>query len=265
MISEKTPKISILVVSLNPGEKLKKTVESILDQTYGDYEILIKDGGSSDGSLDKIPKDPRIRVVCEADQGIYDGMNRALELAAGKWVYFLNCGDYFDHDSVLEEVMAKEGDAQILYGNVFERKSGSIVMSNPHLDTFACYRNVPCHQACFYERALIARHPFCTEYRVRADYEQFLWCFLQEKAKVCHIPIVITSYEGGGFSETAKNRKRSEEEHRKIASLYMTKGEILKFRLILWLTLAPLRTCLAKSPVTSGIYNRIKTGIYSHH
>ena len=79
---------------------------------------------------------------------------------------------------------------------------------------------MPCHQACFYDRELLLAHPFRTEYSVRADYEQFLWCFFtkqyMEDVLFCYSDTMIADYEGGGFSETKKNRKLSEKEHQAI-------------------------------------------------
>lgn len=89
---------SIVVVSLNPGEKLVPTLKSVLDQDYGNFEIIIKDGGSTDGSVEKLeelPADSRIRFFREPDKGIYDGMNQALAHARGRFLLFLNCGDGF--------------------------------------------------------------------------------------------------------------------------------------------------------------------------
>ena len=92
---------SIIVVSLNPGERLKQTLLSILNQTFTDYEVIIKDGGSKDGSTDFLQKEgildnnPQIRYITQPDESIYDGMNQALSYVNGKYVQFLNCGDLF--------------------------------------------------------------------------------------------------------------------------------------------------------------------------
>ncbi|MBQ6806650.1 MAG: glycosyltransferase [Lachnospiraceae bacterium] len=264
------PKFSILVVCLNPGEKLKKTLASIGKQTFRDYEIVVKDGLSTDGSIEylrEVAKEmPQLRLRQAKDIGIYDAMNQAVQEAQGNYVYFLNCGDYFYDEFVLEKVAelmeknpAKTG---IYYGNIFERVTSQVVASNPNMDAFGCYRNVPCHQACFYDRKLLLAHPFETRYRVRADYEQFLWCFFtkdyKEGVTFVYDEILIADYEGGGFSETRKNRKVSEQEHREIVKKYMPLGKVWKYRLIMWVTLAPLRTWIARNPVTSGMYNRLK-------
>lgn len=269
------PLFSILVVSLNPGEKLKRTLGSVLRQYFEDYEVIVKDGVSTDGSLSFIEglseeKRSRIRIVSRPDQGIYDAMNQAAGEAVGKYVYFLNCGDVFYGKDVLfqmakliEENPSRQG---VYYGNIYERRTRQVVASNPRLDAFGCYRNVPCHQACFYDRRLLLVHPFETAYRVRADYEQFLWCFFQKELKgriqFTYGDILIADYEGGGFSETKENRELSAREHKGIVARYMTRGQIRRYQALLWLTLAPLRTRLARSGRTAGIYNRMKKLLY---
>ena len=104
------PFFSIVVVSLNPGERLKNTLKSIVRQTYTDYEVILKVGGSTDGSLgflesEEITNDKnQIKIIQKKDQGIYDAMNQAVAVISGRYVLFLNCGDYFYSDTVLEEV-----------------------------------------------------------------------------------------------------------------------------------------------------------------
>ena len=88
-----TPFFSIIVVCLNPGEKLLQTLQSIQKQEFRDYEIVLKDGGSTDGSLQKLdPEQSGLHVVRKPDRGIYDAMNQAVEEAKGHFVFFLNCG-----------------------------------------------------------------------------------------------------------------------------------------------------------------------------
>ena len=266
-----TPFFTIIVVCLNPGEKLLQTLQSIQKQEFRDYEIVLKDGGSTDGSLQKLdPEQSGLHVVTKPDRGIYDAMNQAVEVAKGRFVFFLNCGDWFMdeqvlanmHDRIAGQEQTGTEQSAIYYGNVYERVTGQLVSSNPKLNAFGCYRNVPCHQACFYERELLLRHPFQLEYRVRADYEQFLWCFFEAKANPFYTGITVADYEGGGFSETKKNLAVSKEEHRKIVQKYMSFGQRFTYRLILCLTLAPLRTRISKNEKTAALYNRLKAALY---
>jgi len=269
---------SIVVVSLNAGEKLLETIGSIVRQTYSDYEVVVKDGGSKDESIDTLREKlllysdeirQRIRIFEEKDGSIYDGMNQAVEKATGKYLYFLNCGDYFYSDEALEqlawEIQSKEGLGEhhkIYYGDIYDALRGNVVASNPRLDEFGLYRNVPCHQACFYNRCLFESRGYKPEYKVRADYEHFLHSVYKEDAKPCYIPVVLASYEGGGFSETPANRKRSEKERREIIKQYMSLGKRVWYRTLLVLTLAPLRTKIAENPKLAGGYNRVKNFVY---
>lgn len=275
---------SIIVVCLNAGAKLRQTVESIRRQTEQDYEIIIKDGVSTDSATitylkeleSESPGDSRIRVYRgRKDSGIYDAMNQAVEYVRGDYVFFLNCGDCFYDDQVLSEVrrqMERYGqgktavqteDACIFYGNICERLTGTMVQSNPVIDDFACYRNLPCHQACFYTAKLVKKRPFNSKYRVRADYEHFLWCYYRGGARPVYMPVTVALYEGGGFSETKENRRKSRQEHRQITAEYMPAGKLLQYRLIMLLTLAPLRTWIAENPATAGMYQRLKKKLYS--
>ncbi len=254
---------SIIVVCLNPGEKLQKTVDSIYSQTEKNYEILIKDGCSTDGALEKLEKREGVRIVQQTDTGIYDAMNQAAAQARGEILFFLNCGDVFHDNTVLEQVKKQvTKEAKIFYGNIYSVLTESLVSSNPKMDAFGCYRNVPCHQACFYRKELFGERGYLLQYRVRADYEHFLWCFFEKAANPRYMPIVIADYEGGGFSETKENRKVSAAEHKEITAKYMSRGQLFQYRMILLLTLAPLRSKMAESKTFSGIYNRLKTVLY---
>lgn len=271
-------RFSILVVCLNAGEKLQRTVESIIRQTCTDYEIVIKDGGSVDESLNLLPDDPRITVVRKKDSGIYDAMNQAVLEAQGEYVYFLNCGDAFHEETVLQTISdeidrknRQDGESNqrdggktpdIVYGNIYDMLTRSMVSSNPSMDAFGCYRNVPCHQACFYKKQLVSEHPFSLAYQVRADYEQFLWCFFKAGAALLYVPVLIADYEGGGFSESKSNLKKSALEHKKIVSTYMTKGQLIKYKAIMLLTLAGFRTYLSHHPVWGKLYNDLKKKLY---
>lgn len=261
-----TPFYSVIVVCYNAGEKLHETLQSVLGQTCGDYEIIVKDAGSTDGSTRNLPEDERIRLICEKDQGIYDGMNAAIREAKGEILYFLNCGDRLHDPQVLEQVhtaiQAGEDGAGIYYGDVIEETSGQHVMANPQMDHFAMYRYLPSHQACFYSRETFLERGFDLSYKVRADYEHFLWCIIKKNVHAQYLNLIVADYEGGGFSETEKGRALSAEEHRVITGLYFTSAERFKYKSYLILTLQSLREKLAQSKWTAGLYDRIKNAVY---
>ncbi|HKM04915.1 MAG TPA: glycosyltransferase [Lachnospiraceae bacterium] len=272
-------KFSIIVVCLNPGEKLQETIDSIKGQTYCNYEIIVKDGLSTDGSVEALTPNDKIKIFREKDVSIYDAMNQAVGYAKGDYAIFLNCGDKFFHTKVLEEVMGhihyfreqkpdeipdelSDKSPDIVYGNIYNDRIGSMIQSAPVITPFTCYRNVPCHQTCFYSLRMFMERGYHTKYVVRGDYEHFLWCYFQKKANIISIPVTVSSYEGGGFSETKENRERSKREHHEIVALYLTKGQLFKFRTILFLSMAPLRKKIAESKQLSGLYNTCKKMIY---
>jgi len=135
------------------------------------------------------------------------------------------------------------------------------VSSAPRINEFALYRNVPCHQVCFYSEDLFDKRAYDLKYKVRADYEHFLFCIYESLAKTSHIDLIISDYEGGGYSETKDNRRVSAAEHYEITNHYMGKNA-KKYRIIMALSGAPIRTWLAENPKLSGIYNKVKSLIY---
>ncbi|MBP9996434.1 MAG: glycosyltransferase [Lachnospiraceae bacterium] len=274
-------KFVIIVVCLNSGDKLKETLNSIYEQTYPFTRVIIKDGGSTDDSLKSLKRDgyfdidgrtDRTTIIGCKDTGIYDAMNQAVHTANDlygqeecTYVQFLNCGDVFHDKDVLQKVAelidGKQLASGIYYGNQYNLLTKTTVMSCPKLNEFALYRNVPCHQVCFYDIGLFADRAYITTYRVRADYEHFLYCCYKRNANVHYMDVVVCDYEGGGFSETAENRKKSAAEHRDITGKYMG-SKATYYRWIMLLSGAKLRTMIAENPKLSGVYNKLKSSVY---
>ena len=127
-------KFSLIVVALNAGEKLKETVDSVLSQSFGEYEIVVKDGGSKDGSVEALPSDERICIYVEKDTGIYDAMNQAVAKAQGEYILFLNCGDSFYNERVLEraaECIDKHQSERplVVYGDTYGAKNDVMIVA----------------------------------------------------------------------------------------------------------------------------------------
>jgi len=112
-------KISIITVTYNAEKLVERTVKSVLAQTFSSIEYIIIDGASVDGTLWIIEKyKPRIqKVISEMDKGIYDAMNKGLQVATGDYVLFLNAGDEFYSDTTLNDVFSSSSDADVYYGN----------------------------------------------------------------------------------------------------------------------------------------------------
>ena len=140
-------KFSIITVCLNPGEKLNATLDSVMRQSCRDFEVILKDGGSRDGSIEKWkqghasrPGAGQVRIFAEKDAGIYDAMNQAVTHAQGEFLLFLNCGDVFPDGEVLErtrKVIEEERAAGtdltrlVLYGDTGSEKNRVTIASAP--------------------------------------------------------------------------------------------------------------------------------------
>src|SRR5690348_17657794 len=103
------PKLSIITINLNNVKGLQKTMESVFAQTFTDYEYIIIDGGSTDGSVSEIKKHQNKLVywISENDKGIYNAMNKGIVKANGEYILFMNSGDYLYTDNTIKEVFQK--------------------------------------------------------------------------------------------------------------------------------------------------------------
>ena len=99
--------ISIIVVSLNTKKDFKKTIKSIINQKVNNYEIIVVDGNSKDGTLDYIKKYKKLfnKVIAESDRGIYYAMNKGIKVAKKDWIIFLNSGDLFANKNTLKKII----------------------------------------------------------------------------------------------------------------------------------------------------------------
>ncbi len=275
------PFFSIITVAYNPGEKLKKTIESVQAQSFEDYEVIVKDGGSSDGSSDFLQEiltpeeqiteeitstvESCFRLIVCPDKGIYDAMNQGIAHARGKYLLFLNCGDYLADPEVLRQVasiIGMEEKPAIYYGDTFSRKLHTEIASPPEINAFTCYRNVPCHQACIYEKSLFLDKQYDTSLSIRADYDHFLYCYFVRKAYMKYLSFPIVSYEGDGVSEQEENQKLDHLEWQSVMRRYMSESEIRRYERYMRLTLVTLRKKMAENKFFTGIYHEIKRIVY---
>lgn len=235
---------SIIVVSLNAAETIGGTIKSILDQTYTDYEIIVKDGGSTDGTLDKLPSGDRIKIYQEKDSGLYDAMNQATGYASGRYCIYMNCGDTFASPDVLEKVAGflDTEKCDVLYGNYIR---GTIVCKQAKTMTpFYLYRTPLCHQTIFFRTKLLqGKYRYDTRYKILADYNTELK-LLKTGKTFRYINLCICRYLGGGVSESKKGIEKKEAERKIILKRYFSPRERTAYGIKLALTLPGLRKLL---------------------
>ena len=255
---------SIITVCLNAGQGLLDTVARTLSQTYENFEIIVKDGGSEDGSLEKLPKDARIRVVTRQDTGIYDAMNQGIAEARGDYLIFMNCGDWFYSPDVLQSIAEGIGEQRepLYYGKCFDRMTGQVRAYPKQLTRMTCYRTMICHQATIYRADVLKQRPYDLSYRILADREMLWYLVCEKKVEPKDLDTVIADYQGGGESADQKHIQRNRADQQRLLDTYYPKSEQRKYRLMMALTFQKLRVSLSKSPKFSKYYFKTVQAFY---
>lgn len=205
---ESRRKISVVVVTYNAGEKIKKTLESLIRQTYLNYEVLFIDGQSTDSTLNILKKyqklfhEKNIYTFClsEKDRGIYDAMNKGIVRANGDWIYFLNAGDVLGDENVFEDIFANiERDVDVIYGDTLDDYGYKIERLVSCQISDIRWKMPFCHQAVFAKTELLKNNLFDLSYSLCADYNQFLSLYLDGK-EFEKIDRVVAIYARDGVS-----------------------------------------------------------------
>jgi glycosyltransferase involved in cell wall biosynthesis len=245
---------SIIVVCLNAGNLITNTIESIQKQSYKNYEVIIKDGLSKDNTLSKIPKnDEQFKVVSCKDTGIYNAMNQSIQVAKGKYLYFLNCGDILFKDDILQNVYELtanlEGSKRIVYGDV--HRDGLTYNQPEEMYDFYLYRTSINHQSMFFGKDVFdSIGGYREEFKAAADYEIEVKAFRSKKIEFIHLDIEVCEYLSGGYSDTVKGKKQVKKDFKIIHKENFSKSEIFKYEFIQIASLKWLRRIIDsdKSP-----------------
>jgi len=204
-------KISIITVVLNNKHYIEDCIQSVVGQTYPDFEYIIVDGGSTDGTIEIIRKYEKYisKWISEPDCGIYDAMNKGIELASGDVVGILNSDDFYSASDVIGQVMDEfesKGVDSVFADLVYVKrdKPDEVIRyyqsSNFHPQKFA-YGWMPAHPTFFVKRCCYERYGhFKTDYKIAADYELLVRFLSKHKVSFSYIPRVIIKMRSGGVS-----------------------------------------------------------------
>ena len=229
-------KLSIITINLNNAKGLKKTIDSVIYQTFKDFDYIIIDGSSTDGSLDVIKSytdippglyEPRItnhesRIsywISSHDTGIYNAMNKGIKQAKGEYLLFLNSGDWFINNDVLKECFQTNFQENIAYGYQLEERCGSIIVP-PSLDveyiTFRTLKrsHIP-HQCTFIRKELFEKYGYYSEeYQIISDWAFIMKCLFLNTCSIKRLPVNMTVYDTNGISSTTDFKQLQEKERR---------------------------------------------------
>jgi glycosyltransferase involved in cell wall biosynthesis len=243
------PLVSVITVCLNSSKDIEKTITSVINQTYPNLEYVIVDGGSDDGTLEIIKKygSSISQWISEPDEGIYDAMNKGINLSSGDWLIFINSGDSFSDADVLEKIINilneeknTSGNTGLIYGNALvvneelgiEYKLGKKIKGIR--DFYFSFDKQPvCHQAVLFYRSLFKEiGPYDRSYILLGDYEWFIRFFSGKRgyiAKYINADIVKFQMDGLSF----KMLEQALFEKKKIAVKYFPPFELTLYYLSL--------------------------------
>jgi glycosyltransferase involved in cell wall biosynthesis len=226
-------KLSIITVTYNNCEGLLKTLQSVANQTYKEFEQIIIDGGSKDNSINVIrsyeDKLPYCKWVSEPDKGIYYAMNKGIDMAEGEYCLFLNAGDALYGDSAIEELMYNNPNADIVSCNSIYEKSQyhpeRYIISPKEIKASDLILNFLPHQATLIRRSLfLSIHNYDTSFKIVSDWLFFIEALLVYGATYEHIHMFLSCCESDGISSDPKNNEMMDDEfHRglkKVLPLY---------------------------------------------
>lgn len=221
-------KLSIITVNLNNAIGLQRTMESVVNQSYSQFEYIIVDGASTDGSVQVAEsiigqrKGLAVILLSEKDSGIFNAMNKGIQKCSGDYILFLNSGDYLVDSDALMSVFDSEHTADILCAKCDCSKNGVVAWTSapPKQITFGTlFLQGLSHQSTFIRRELFDKVGLYDEsYKYNADIEFWYRAIILNNATTETIDIVTTNYNLEGISETAKDKLDFIEEHRRILS-----------------------------------------------
>lgn len=205
-------KLSVITINYNNAEGLRHTMHSVLMQTFKDFEYIVIDGGSTDGSKKVIEKN-RAGVaywVSERDNGIYHAMNKGVRVAKGDYCLFLNSGDYLLSETSLEDAFNQDITAEIATADLIYTTGTVFPAPTPKAITMDFFlRGTLSHPSSFIARSLLIEHPYNENFRIVADHEFFMYALIKLNASYQKLKGVLSVFDVTGISSTSR---RSETE-----------------------------------------------------
>lgn len=197
--------LSIITINYNNKDGLQKTIDSVISQTWRDFEWIVIDGGSTDGSKELMEKyqDHFAYWCSEPDKGIYNAMNKGIAKAQGEYCLFLNSGDNLHDHNVLGRVFNNVFSADVIYGDVnFLLTDINWVNKYPDkLSTHFFLANTIGHPGSFIKRSLFQEGGYPENLKIASDYYYFLKWFREGKT-FSHIDLIVSDYDTSGVSST---------------------------------------------------------------
>lgn len=205
-------KLSIITINYNNKEGLQKTIDSVVSQTWWDFEWIIIDGGSSDGSKELIAQYQQHFAYCcsEPDKGVYNAMNKGVDHAYGEYLLFLNSGDALYDKDVLQRVHDLKLDADIISGQIVRMDNNQLLRSYDESILKQLYYNTLNHQGTFIKSSLFVNLRYDETLKVVSDWKFWLDSIVWKNAKVKMIDLIIAKQDMTGISSVHADQDKME-------------------------------------------------------
>lgn len=232
-------KISIITVCKNSENTIKETILSVVNQSYDNIEYIIIDGCSEDNTLTEIYKfkDNIALIQSESDDGIYDAMNKGIDLATGDYLFFLNADDRFLHNKVIEHAVNSFSSLlpEIVYGDMLylDSNSGSVTFKRQNkFNKIYVYKNMPCQPTVFYKKNVFDKYgKFRTDYKIVSDFEWMVNAIIKKNVSLQYIGVILTLFSSGGIS-SGKYDLLHDQERACVYNAYFSKYELMTFSFV---------------------------------
>lgn len=204
---------SIITINYNNRDGLIRTIDSVLYLSNKDYEFIIIDGGSTDGSVDVIKQHTKNIAfwVSEKDNGVYHAMNKGVTQAHGDYVIFMNSGDCFHSSEALSSVIKYQED--IICGKIIKGNSVKPSGHNkPTITLVDLMRGSLPHQALFIKRELLIKHPYDENYKILSDWKFCLEAIVFDNCSFRNVDEIIADYDTSGISTNSNGLLPKERE-----------------------------------------------------
>ncbi len=255
------PFFSIIIPTFNSAKTLKQTLDSVVSQSFLDYEILIMDAISKDSTLEIVAayKNSRIKIISEKDQGVYDAMNKGIDKATGKWLFFLGSDDALYNETILSKIhdQLQDKNINVLYGSVIMvgdtpwAKDKTIYDGEFNLSKIL-KQNIA-HQAIFYHQAVFKKlGHYNIKYDVNADWDFNLNAYANFKFK--YIDMVIAKFSGGGISTINTDKQFYTDKVSNIVSYFTYKLYKKEFKQFIRNILYQSKINFKKGNLFKGVY-----------
>lgn len=202
--------ISIICPTYNVEDCIRDLIESILSQTSNAYELLIVDGSSKDSTIEIVKEyQGKLRYVSEKDRGIYDAMNKGVDMATGEWLYFIGADDTLFSHTAIEEVLPflENKDADVVLCKINSSEYGII---GSEISRKLMFKNVVNHQGALYRKTVFANYRYNLDYSISADYD--LNCYVWKQGfNVQTTDVVFANHSFEGASGQANFKSYREE------------------------------------------------------